>query len=773
MTGSLSEAVAGLSPTGSAWWPSGWEQPSATVGVTFAAIGLVAALAMSWGQPARLRWLGISMKAAAVALLLLMLLEPVRIDRVAEPQANRVVVLVDDSRSVGEDDRSVRRTLRAVLPESTEWRRTLSESFDVRAYRFDDRLQPLPPSGELELDGVGSDAGAAIGEVLRRSTDRPVAAIVLLSDGRFTAPIESADGWPSIYPVAIGPEVDEPPVRIGDVSVRESNFETAPVRVNIMVTTAASDGQEDDIEVEIGIRSGDSVVARRSLRLPPGQTQPVPLELKPDGAGVHFYTPVVFAAGDRDIPLDVGKPFVVDRAGGQSRVLYVCGRPNWEFKFLRRAAAEADSLDLVGLVRMARQEPKFTFRSDADRANPLFRGTGVDADAAAEYDEPVLIRLGTRDAAELRGGFPKTAEELFPYHAIILDDLEADFFTARQQQLVQDFVQRRGGSLMMLAGGESLDRGGYARTPIGQMLPVYVDRSVPAPASKYRLRLTREGWLEPWTRLRVDRAEERRRLADQPPASIVHPIDAIKPGARVLSEAVDSRGRPYPALVTQSFARGRVAASLVGDLWKGHLSRRDSDSDDFARSWRQTLRWLVADVPQRVDVQVEGDGREPFRIKVDVRDGKFEPDDTHRPVIEVTAEGKPPVTLRPQPSDEQPGQFVARYRPASDGNYRVRATVDLGDGELTAETGLVYNPLADELDRLGVDGDQLAELAGQTGGSVVALDSLASFAESLPRRELPSMTTRSRPFWHSWAYLTVVVGLLLGEWGLRRYRGLP
>jgi len=53
---------------------------------------------------------------------------------------------------------------------------------------------------------------------------------------------------------------------------------------------------------------------------------------------------------------------------------------------------------------------------------------------------------------ELRGGFPKTAEELYAYHAIIIDDLESEFFTADQLMLVQKFVSERGGGFLMLEG---------------------------------------------------------------------------------------------------------------------------------------------------------------------------------------------------------------------------------------------------------------------------------------------------------------------------------
>ena len=82
-------------------------------------------------------------------------------------------------------------------------------------------------------------------------------------------------------------------------------------------------------------------------------------------------------------------------------MLYVSGRPNWEFKFLRRALEEDDQIELAGLVRIARRQPKFDFRNPRDPVDqPLVRwvrssrrGNGRAA------DQPVLIRLGTSSTA--------------------------------------------------------------------------------------------------------------------------------------------------------------------------------------------------------------------------------------------------------------------------------------------------------------------------------------------------------------------------------------
>src|SRR5690606_12092885 len=141
----------------------------------------------------------------------------------------------------------------------------------------------------------------------------------------------------------------------------------------------------------------------------------------------------------------------VDRGRGPYRVLYVAGRPNWEYKFLRRAVEEDDQVQLVAMVRIARREPKFDFRArSGERINPLFRGFDPkDKEQVEQYDQPVIVRLDTEDAEELRDGFPKSPEDLFRYQAIVLDDLEAEFFTQDQMQLIKDFVRRRGGGLLM------------------------------------------------------------------------------------------------------------------------------------------------------------------------------------------------------------------------------------------------------------------------------------------------------------------------------------
>ena len=47
----------------------------------------------------------------------------------------------------------------------------------------------------------------------------------------------------------------------------------------------------------------------------------------------------------------------VHRDRGPYRILYVAGRPNWEFKFIRRALTSDAEIELVGLLRSLTRNP--------------------------------------------------------------------------------------------------------------------------------------------------------------------------------------------------------------------------------------------------------------------------------------------------------------------------------------------------------------------------------------------------------------------------------
>jgi hypothetical protein len=312
-------------------------------------------------------------------------------------------------------------------------------------------------------------------------------------------------------------------------------------------------------------------------------------------------------------------------------------------------------------------------------------------------------------------------------------------------------------------------------------LPVYLDRfdtlTLPA-SSEYRLVLTREGWLQPWVRLRKTEDEEQKRLAAMTAFHTMSRASGIKPGAMVLSEVSDTAGNISPALVAQPFGKGRVAALLIGDLWLWGMRRADPAESDLGRAWRQTVRWLVADVPGRVDLSArpKADSSAPATdVRVQVRDAEYRPLDNAKVALRITLPQGDTLALDADADGQEPGSYKATYVTKQPGPYRVVATATAPDGSAVGEreAGWAAQPAADEFARLEPDRALLETIATKTRGEVVDGDRLESFVSSLSARDAPITEPWISPLWHQPVYFLIAIACLTAEWGLRRVNGLP
>ena len=656
------------------------------------------ALLLAWSYRSmpggRLRWACLGLKLVGLAALAACLLEPLWTGRRARPGANLFAVVADNSRSLQVHDAGDARTrgegLRELLdPGRSAWPGKLAEGFDVRRYAFDARIQNVRDFAELDFTGRSSAIGATLRGLAERSKGRPLAGILLFTDGNATdirGALPDLAGVLPVYPVVLGRRDAVKDISLRQVTVSQTVFEDAPVTVQADVTSAGFGSEK--VLARLRDRTG-KVMAEQTVRgRADGEGAALRFNLKPEKTGVSFYQLRVGTASEIDRGGAVtnsaeatlannARVVVADRGQGPFRVLYVAGRPNWEFKFLNRAVAEDDQVQMVGLIRIAKREPKFEFRGRAgETSNPLFRGFGDQTREATErYDQPVLTRINTRDEFELRSGFPRTAEELYGYQAVIIDDLEAEFFTPGQALLLQKFVSERGGGFLMLGGMESFQEGRYQRTPIGDMLPVYLDRAESVhPAGPLKFGLAREGWLQPWARVRDNESDERTRIDGMPGFEVFNPVHGVKPGASVVATVADAAGKEHPALVIQRFGRGRTAALPVGDVWRWGMKDPASRAD-MDKSWRQLVRWLISDVPERVELSVEpvpDDADGAVRLQVRVRDPTYQPVDdaavgiTVEPVVfdaDPAAGAAGPLRLQAAASSTEPGLYEATYVP--------------------------------------------------------------------------------------------------------------
>ncbi len=758
------------------------------------------------GHLARGYVLGFTLRGLGIVLLLLCLLDPHWTGERPAKGENIVALVADNSQGMlltdpGDTESRGQQLKSKLAGTDAAWLDKLSENYQTRPYRFDRDLRRIADFGTLDFTGDRSNLVQTLSQLNERFDGLPLAGILLFTDGVATDAEEldtiPLENLPPIYPVTIGKPAPLPDLSIDRIDLRQTAFDDAPVSLKVVVSSSELPAQTISVEVN-PIQTARSLPSSGSDSDAPkpqmlrtktdGSSHTTAFDWRPAQSGIQFFEVSTYSTREEETEATLAnnrRIAMVD--GGQKafRILYVSGRPNWEYKFLNRALHDDLQLQMTGLIRVARREPKFEFKGRAgESSNPLYRGFDRSEEEAERYDQPVLIRVNARDETELRDGFPKVAEELFEYDALIIDDLEADFFSFNQQTLIRRFVSERGGGLLVLGGADALDHGGYDKTPIAATLPVYLDKTYERAASEnLSWKLTREGWVEPWTRVRPVETDERVRLNAMPQFRVLNTLPRIKPGARVLAEVENLLGNRYPSLVAHNFGAGKVACVAVGDLWRWGL-RGASEQEDLAQFWRQVSRWLVTDIPQIVEIEAKSNAN-GVDLVVEARDDKYKPLEIGEARISIkrvdlsTAEladhtGFTEVELYADPVSNAPGRYSTTFSSQDEGAYLASVEVLGSQGEVIgmAETGWVNEPLAHEYQSLSPNIDLLQTIAAKTGGKLLAWEDLSTIEEEFAKRSAPITETWSYPLWHNgWLFLGAL-SCFLAEWGLRRKRGL-
>ena len=728
----------------------------------------------------------LALRIIALALLAISLAEPSLVGEEAAPGENIVAVIADNSLGMQVRDSGENQTRAEVLAnllkdsqgEEADWLSTVSDTFAMRRFSLDSRLRRIGDFQSLDFSGDSSAIGTSLKSIQRRFAGRPVAAVIMLTDGNSTDEIDlsTLGDFPPIFPVVIGNQAPDFDLGIRDVAVSQTSFEDSPVTIRADVQ--AQGCADNTVFVRLLNATGDEIEAQQFIPSSDSDSRSLRFLHRPPTGGVHFYR--VEISSDRDQEEEAtqennSRLITLNRGRGPHHILYVSGRPNWEYKFLNRSLAEDDEVNLVGLIRVARREPKFQWRGrNGVASNQLFQGLDPNDDTA-DTDQPVMIRLNPRDQHEFSSGFPRKPEDLFEYQAVVIDDLERAFFSMDQMDLLDTFVSRRGGSLLMLGGVESLAHGGYDKSPIGKMLPVHLGAPGGPTGSELKLDLTRDGWLSPWMRLRESETEDRNRIASMSPFKSLNRIAAVKPGATLLAH-VNDEGTRRPALAAQRFGNGRVGALMVADLWRWGF-RNPENRPDMEKAWRQLIRWLIADVPERVTLELEPAGNGAVKARIKVHDEKFEPMVDARAKIQIEgaqSDSENTVELTTIASDTEAGVFEVTFLPHESGATKVvaRVTDPTGKEIGKAVEGWATNGAADEFKRLEPNRELLKKIAESTGGELLEPDQLDQFALRLPKMDAPETRTWSRSLWHTPFVFLLVLGCFASEWILRRQTGM-
>jgi uncharacterized membrane protein len=733
---------------------------SPPAGVTIAAAVIIAALVLAFVGyrlvRTRLRWregaILSTLRLAGLALILFCIFRPVLIVRAAVSQQNVIGVLIDDSRSMQIADAGGRRAdfARQTFgqPDSPTMK-ALADRFLIRTFRFSSSTTRMSNPAELTFGGTQTRLAGAIQSARQELAGLPVSGLILVTDGADTTTDASvadallaskADALP-VFTVGVGRETLAHDIQIGRVSTPRTALKGTSLLVDAIVTQTGYAGQTVTLDVEDGGR----IVGSQPVRLPAdGDPAAVRVRFTASDAGPRLFhlriSPqpgeVVTENNQRDVQIDVR-----DR---RERILYFEGEPRFEMKFLRRAIADDPNLQLVTLQRTA---------------------------------ENKYLRLSVDKPEELVAGFPKTREELFAYRGIVLGSVEASAFTGDQLRMISEFVDVRGGGLLLLGGPHAFGEGGYAGTAVADAMPVLLERPVgkaAATVAHVKVRPTRAGEAHAVTQLGDTEEASADRWKTMPALTVLNMVQALKPGATALLSGTDERRRERIVLAYQRFGRGKSIAFPVHDswLWQMHSSIR-VDDQTHENFWRQMLRWLVDGVPDAVESRTltdRVDPGQPVTLTADVVDSRFVELNDADVTAHVTSPSGTKVDVPLEWTGERSGQYRATFPSDQAGWYEIAVDASReGKSIGTSVTHVRAAPDDAEYFDAAMHASLLRRIAQETSGRFYTADAIGSLAEDVKYSGRGVTAVEERELWHMPILLLALLAVTCAEWGLRRH----
>jgi uncharacterized membrane protein len=617
----------------------------------------------------------------------------------------------------------------------------MEETFEVRLFGFSQSAAPIDVLDAMPPTGVQTRIGDALTQVLQSAGSAPLAGVVLISDGAENAGTLSEErlaqiasyGVP-VHTVGVGPEHIAHDLELERVDVAAN----APAGAKISAEVTMRHDAEDAV-TRLRVYDRDRLIATRELKLPSasGLTN-LTIDLPPADAGAHQLRFALDVLEAERNTINNTRTSIVNVPAGKRDILYVEGEPRWEYKFLRRAVDRDRALRIASLVRTTPNKH---------------------------------YRQGVNSPAELIDGFPSDAATLFAYDAVIIGSYEAASLHAEQHRLLKDFVDQRGGAVLLLAGRYGLSAGGWQNAALAQTLPVQL------PTNKAGAFVQRMAHAQPTiygvesaiARLDDDPRRNAQRWKNLPALADWQTLGRLKPGAIVLLEAVSERSRG-PLLAWQHYGRG--ATFVLGTAstlrWQMQLPPEDQSHETF---WRQLLHAMVAVAPPRVAITSERaayDDERSVTLEAQVRNERFEPISDADVELRIAPEREPAFAQTMQRSGQGDGRYTATFDAASAGLYRIDMTARVEGKEVGAAVAHVLRSdgVAEHF-AVHQHRDVLERIATMTGGRYWTLNDLDDLAAAIPYSKAGVVERQTLDLWNLPIVFLVLLVLKLSEWFLR------
>lgn len=670
------------------------------------------------------------LRSAALALLLLLLFEPVLSILRSLTRPPVVALLVDRSASMGvvtgKDDRGA--ALKRVLASSAL--RGLARRSQLKVFEFSDTTAEAPLDSLIALSptGVGTDIAAGLAQAQKALAAENLAADLVISDGAYNlgenpARLAAASSIP-IYTIGVGDTASHTDAAVAEIVTNEVTYSGAKVPVDVRIRAHGLADKFTTVHLISG-RGGES-----------GSQQ------------------VRFSGDDVEVPLTLT---FVAREAGETRVTVAMDSVPGE--------NSTDNNRRSVIIRVLERKSRVMLFAGAPSADLSILRQTLEADTTLEVSAYVEIGPGKF----LHGAVEPPQEDLSRASLIVLCDFPSRGSPEALLQQIAHASLDRHVPLLFLAGPHLA----AARlSTLTEVLPVQATRPVLSEESVTLRPAASHPALEGKSPLPAQ-------WSDLPPvlgsAGNFTALPAAQVVAKISRESLGINEDEPGIVVWQSGARRGAAFLCWGtSRWKLRLAGTQSASAFYDNLVSRVRSWLIAPAEeQRVKIRPSKkvySGGEEVRFMAQVYGADLSPRDDASIELRATSGARSEVVPMHGLGN---GRYEGRLTPWTEGEYHFSGSAVAGNDTLGSDNGLfAVEAFNIELIDTRARFDVLQQVATASKGAFAP----ASQADSLlSRLQFAPRSITSRREWSLWSQgplLWIIIALLVVEWIVRKRSGM-
>lgn len=603
-------------------------------------------------------------------------------------------------------------------------------------------------------------------------TDQPLLGIIVLTDGRDTTSMSNAVNQSRklgqlnvpIYPIPFGSELRPVDLSISNVNYPLSVFKNDKPLVQIDINSNGFENQS--IEVVMTDEEGNQIDSKNVT--PKGNLETVEFELPTTPEGRHRYKVAVANQPGETRDDNNEREFSINTTDNTLKVLLVEGEGRWEFRFLQAALSRDQGINLSTVVFKqpflgTLKKPFFSRELPTSNANDTTKGS-----AFSDFD------------------------------LVIIGDVSPSDIVSSDWNALEKFVSQEGGTVFLQSGKHHMPQE-HSSESFERLMPVKIRETFQLKGTKATLSPSERGFRMKLSPEANDLALfqfnsnplENQKIWETLPGHLWGVFGEAKPGSTVWATADLPEGYQNFApenerglIVRRQLGYGQVVWMGIDSTWRWRYRVGDLYHDRF---WGQLSRWAADRKAASGNESVRFGPKasslysgEPAIFEAQWSRSFLKDYPKLKSSVEVYKKekgmGDKLVSTVPLKSlKDNPVVYQGRSLDLPIGEYRLKLIVEganFNEESLEAEL-FVNEPQTAEYSNLSMNYELLQQIANASKGKVIFPDQILDLKKLLVKEDIVKTEMKEQSLWDHWLPLSCLLALLMTEWCLRKWNGLP